>query len=68
MNDERIGALIGSLTGAAIGALGELTRQGIAAALRETAGAVERGQVVSDDAIDALQSALDRVRAERNRR
>lgn len=57
---------IGPILGAVVGALLEggqrLTRELIAKRLRKIADEVERGEVVSDNALDELGDALDGAR------
>jgi hypothetical protein len=57
-----MGALIGKIIGVVIDAVDELSRQSLAKALREAAARIERGDMVSDDAIDRAKAATDRIR------
>ncbi|PCJ25627.1 MAG: hypothetical protein COA94_06000 [Rickettsiales bacterium] len=54
--------IVGALIGEAIEQLGDLSRAALAAALRDVAGKVERGELVSDDEIEALRGSTGRIR------
>ena len=57
-----MGALLGSLIGTALQGITGITRAAIAASLRDVADKVERGELVSDEAIDALKQSTNRIR------
>lgn len=57
-----MGAIIGTLIVTALESITTLTRAGIAASLREVADRVERGDIVSDDAINSLKDTTQKIR------
>ena len=65
--EQLLGGLLGRIAGKVIEEGADLTRDVLAARMREVAEELERGDVVSDDAIDGLKRSLDTVRALQNR-
>jgi hypothetical protein len=57
-----MGAVLGTLIGVALQGIAGITRAAIVSSLRDVADRVERGELVSDDAIDALKEETDRIR------
>ncbi len=62
MSNRAQGSIIGAIVGTIIGSIGEITRAGIAAALRDAAEEVERGNIVSSEEIAMLKLSADRIR------
>lgn len=62
MKNRIAGPIIGALVGTALDKLADLSREAIAAAMRDVADKVERGDIVSDEALAQAKAATARLR------